>query len=498
MTDIKRKALVVDDNSNNLMLEKDILEVAGFVVFEAETAAAGVAIARRELPDVIIMDLRLPDMRGSEAARILRTDVRTCHIPIVFVTASVLTDGKEEIKFIPNSGFIGKPINTRTFANEIIQYITRRKPTILLVDDQPQNIELLEARLMPEGYGILTAINAEEALARLAANPIDLILLDVMMPGMDGFELTRRIRQNSEFHALPIILVTALRETEDRVRGIEAGCDDFLSKPVDKHELLARVRSLLKVKAYNDLLTNYRKELESEVALRTVELRHALDGIKSASLETMYRLARAAEFKSKDIGLHIERVSRYAAAVARGLGMNETNVEAILYASSMHDVGKIGIPEYLLMKAGKLDLSERELVKQHTTIGASILSGSDARYIMMAEAIALSHHEKWDGSGYPAGLKGKAIPIVGRITAIADVFDALTSERSYKVAFSLEDSLSIIREGRGIHFDPEVVDAFLAVMPEILAIKRDCPDLAHVPQEAEHELRPALPYDFTG
>jgi len=346
------------------------------------------------------------------------------------------------------------------------------KPVILVVDDEPQNIELLEAFLIPQGYEIVKAANGEEALRKLSGNQIDLILLDVMMPGMDGFEVTRRIRQDNTHRLLPIILVTALRETEDRVKGIEAGCDDFISKPVDKMELLARVRSLLKVKAYNDLMSNYRKELESEVTRRTEEIKHAFERIKVASLETIYRLSMAAEYKDKDTGAHIKRMSRYSAAVARRMGLDESTIETILYAAPMHDLGKIGIRDLILMKPAKLDPVEWEIMKQHTVIGAKILKGSDAEFIRMGETIAQYHHEKWDGSGYPNSLKGIAIPIASRIAAIADVFDALTSKRPYKELFSVEKSLAIIREGRGSHFDPDVVDAFFAIQDEILTIKK--------------------------
>jgi len=323
------------------------------------------------------------------------------------------------------------------------------KPVILVVDDQPQNIELLEAHLVPQGYEIVKAANGEEALGKLSGNQIDLILLDVMMPGMDGFEVTRRVRQDNTHRLLPIILVTALRETEDRVKGIEAGCDDFISKPVDKMELLARVRSLLKVKAYNDLMSNYRKELESEVTRRTEELKHAFERIKAASLETIYRLSMAAEYKDEDTGAHIKRMGRYSAAVARRMGLDESTIETILYASPMHDLGKISIPDLILLKPGKLDPVEWEIMKQHTVIGAKILKGSDAEFIRLGETIAHYHHEKWDGSGYPNSLKGIEIPIAARIVAIADVFDALTSKRPYKEPFSVEKSLAIIREGGG-------------------------------------------------
>jgi putative two-component system response regulator len=352
----------------------------------------------------------------------------------------------------------------------------KAKPVILVVDDQPQNIELLEAHLVPQGYEIVMATSGKEALAKLSSNKIDLALLDVMMPGMDGFELIRRIRQDNENRHLPIILVTALRETEDRVKGIEAGCDDFLSKPVDRMELLARIKSLLKVKAYNDLMCNYRKELEAAVTKRTAELNHAIERIKAASLDTIYRLSVASEYKDEDTGAHIRRMSLYSAAVARRMGLDENNIETILYAAPMHDLGKIGIPDRILLKPGKLDPAEWEVMKQHTVIGASILTGSDAEFIVLGETIAKCHHEKWDGSGYPNGLTGAAIPIAARIAAIADVFDALTSKRPYKEAFSVDKSLAIIREGGGSHFDPDVVDAFFAVQDEILAIKKKYED----------------------
>lgn len=348
----------------------------------------------------------------------------------------------------------------------------QKNPLILIVDDLPQNIELLEAYLAPYGYEILTASSGAEALEKLASYSVDLILLDVMMPGMDGFEVARRVRQNDTMQLLPIILVTALHETEDRVRGIEAGCDDFISKPVDKSELVARVRSLLKVKAYNDLLNNYQKELESEVAKKTKEIKHTLKKLKEASLETIHRLSLAAEYKDEDTGAHIVRMSHYCAAIARQLGLDEHTVETILYAAPMHDVGKIGIPDKVLLKPAKLDAEEWEIMKQHALIGAEILKDSDAEFIKMGEIIALSHHEKFDGSGYPSGLKGTQIPIAGRIAAVADVFDALVSKRPYKEAFSVKKSFSIIKEGRGGHFDPKVVDAFFAIQDEILAIKK--------------------------
>ncbi len=344
-------------------------------------------------------------------------------------------------------------------------------PVILIIDDQVQNIELLEAYLFPQGYRLLTADSGPAGLLKLSENHVDLVLLDVMMPEMNGFEVTRKIRDDSRYTLLPIILVTALRETENRIMGIEAGCDDFLSKPIDKTELLARVRSLLKVKDYNDLLSVYQKKLETDVEERTAELKEALARIRSASLETIYRLSRASEYKDEDTGTHLKRMSLYTVAVARRLGMDKEPLENLLYAAPMHDLGKIGIPDRVLLKPGKLDADEWQIMKQHTTMGAEILKDSEAEYIRTGEIIARTHHEKWDGSGYPAGLKGSQIPLVSRIVAIADVFDALCSRRPYKDPFSVEQSMTIIAEGKGSQFDPQVVEAFFAITDEILEIK---------------------------
>ena len=346
-----------------------------------------------------------------------------------------------------------------------------KRSRILVVDDDARNLRLMEALLLPLGHEVALAHDGEEALEKVREISPDVILLDVMMPKVDGFEAARRLKEDEKTRIIPIVMVTALRDVEDRVKALEAGVDDFLSKPVDKIELKARVQSLLKVKAYHDHMRNYQRELETEVEKRTGQLEEAFERVKGASLETIYRLSRAAEYKDEDTGAHVKRMSRYSAAVARQMGLNDTIVDYILYASPMHDVGKIGIPDRILLKPGKLDRDEREIMKQHATIGSRILEGSDAGFIRLAEIIALIHHEKWDGSGYPRGLKGKEIPLVGRIVAISDVFDALISKRPYKEPFSVEKSFAIIRDGRGNHFDPDVVDAFFAVENEILAIK---------------------------
>ena len=356
-----------------------------------------------------------------------------------------------------------------------------KKARILVVDDEDRNRRLMGAMLASLGYDVILAPDGEEALRKVLEDPPDVVLLDIMMPGLDGFEVAARLKENEESAMIPIVMVTALNEVDDRVKALEVGADDFLTKPVDRTELRARVRSLVKVKAYNDHMRDYQKELEREVASRTKELHQAFERIKSASLETIHRLSKAAEYRDEDTGAHIQRMSRYAAAVATRMGMAGEAVEDVLYAAPMHDAGKIGIPDRILLKPGKLDADEWEIMKQHTVIGGDILGGSSSGFIRLGEVIALTHHERWDGSGYPRGLKGTAIPLAGRITAIADVFDALTSKRPYKEPFSVEKSLEIIREGRGGHFDADVVDAFLAVQDEILSIREEHKDEGESP-----------------
>ena len=351
-----------------------------------------------------------------------------------------------------------------------------KQPQILVVDDEDRNLRLMEAILLPAGYHVVLAHDGKEALDKIQETPVDVILLDIMMPIMDGSEVARRLKSDKETKIIPIVMVTALQEVGDRIKALEAGADDFLTKPVDKTEVRARVASLLKVKAYNDHMRNYQRELESEVAKRTKELRKAIEKIKVVSLETIYKLTKASEYRDEDTGAHVQRMSNYSAVIATTMGLTEQTVEFILYAAPMHDIGKIGIPDRILLKPAKLDPDEWTCMKQHAVIGAKILEGSESGFIRLGEIVALTHHEKWDGTGYPKGLKGKSIPLVGRIIAIADVFDALTSKRPYKEAFSLEKSFEIIKEGRETHFDPAVVDAFFASQEKLLAIKEKFKD----------------------
>jgi len=352
-----------------------------------------------------------------------------------------------------------------------------KKQRILVVDDSRTDRLYLRKILFHEGYEVIEATDGLDALSILSSEVPDLILLDIIMPGIDGIEVAKRIKENDKTSIIPIVMVSSMREDiKYRVNALKAGADDFLNKPVDSMELVARVQSLLKIKAYNEYIYNYKNDLENEVAIRTAELQKAFKKIKEVSLEIIYRLTQAAVYKDEGTGAHIKRVSLYAAAIARAMGLKETIVENILYASPMHDIGKIGIPDHILLKTGKLNQDEWEIMKQHTVIGSKILMKSNVEFIQLGEIIALTHHEKWDGSGYSQGLAGTQIPLAGRITALSDAFDAIGSQRPYKKALPVEKSFEIIKNSRGTHFDPDVVDAFFSIKDEILAIEKQHKD----------------------
>lgn len=347
----------------------------------------------------------------------------------------------------------------------------KNQKKILIVDDQDKNRELLQIILESIGYHTCTASNGLKAISIAKKEKPDLILMDVVMPEMNGFEATKILKDDIETKLIPIVIITSLNNIDDKIKALDLGADDFLTKPVERVELTARVKSLLKVKAYNDYLEKHRQILKEEVAKKTKELQLSNLRLRKSNLETIYRLTRAAEYKDHDTATHIQRMSHYSEAIARKMKFKSEIIDNIVSAAPMHDIGKIGTPDNILLKPGKLEPEEWAIMKKHAQIGADILEGSDSKLLKMGHIIAKTHHEKWDGSGYPNCLKGEEIPIIGRIVALADVFDALTSKRPYKDAYSIDKSLSIIKESRGSHFDPEVVDVFLSITDEILKIK---------------------------
>jgi len=327
---------------------------------------------------------------------------------------------------------------------------------ILVVDDEPQNRLLLRLFCEKWGYEVVEASDGHEALEIAREKIPDVVIMDVMMPVMDGFTATKKLKEDPRTAFIPVIIVTALDAREDRLRGIEAGADDFLTKPIDMEELKLRLKNTLKIKAYHDLLREYNRQLEREVVKRTEEL-------KKSYLDTLYRLVKAAEYKDPETGNHIRRISYYTKELSLALGLDRRFAEQMFYASPMHDIGKVGVPETVLLKKGILSPKEWEQVKQHTLIGGEILSSPKAPVI--EREIALHHHERWDGSGYPYGLKGEEIPLSARIVSVADVYDALRSRRPYKPPLPHREAYRIITEGdmklKPYHFDPAVLDVFV-------------------------------------
>ena len=348
---------------------------------------------------------------------------------------------------------------------------------ILVVDDEQRNRELLEGMLEILGYQAEFAGDGLEALAKVRLG-VDLVLLDLMMPGMDGFEVAQRIREHQEYRDLPIIVVTGLDGKDVRLRAVEAGVNDFIGKPLEMAELKVRLASQLRLKEATDALKRSQSDLEEQVERRTADLRRALEDMlvaqrlsREAHLDTIRRLVLAAEYKDRDTAAHIQRIGDLGALIARELGRPAAEVALLRQACQMHDVGKLGIPDAILLKPGKLDAEERRVMEQHTVIGARILEGSPSALLQAGEIIALSHHERWDGGGYPHRLGGEDIPLWGRICAVGDFFDALTTDRPYRAAVSEQETLAMMQEQRGKHFAPELLDVFFSCLDEVRAIK---------------------------
>jgi putative two-component system response regulator len=364
---------------------------------------------------------------------------------------------------------------------------------VLIVDDEPLIIKLVRKYLARAGYeNFVTTTEPLDAINIIHQAKPDLILLDVMMPDISGLEILERVRSDATTAHIPVIILTASTDEEAKQRALHLGATDFLTKPVAPSDLVPRVRNALCVKLHQDQLEHYAQILEQKVRERTQQL-------ACSHLDLIHCLGRAAEYRDNETGRHVIRVGRYAGVIARQLRLDPTTVELIEQAAPLHDLGKIGVPDSILLKPGKLEPEEFEvmqahcgmgrrifermpdqewdLAKTHTEIGLKILAGGRSALFTMAATIALTHHERYDGSGYPLGLAGDNIPLPGRITAVADVFDALSSKRPYKPAFPLSKCFGIMREEKGRHFDPRVLDAFLARSEEIVQIQIEHADL---------------------
>lgn len=342
--------------------------------------------------------------------------------------------------------------------DENFPLFSAKKPRILVADDDKFYLKIYTDLIDELGFDSLTVENGLEALEKFRQYRPDLLIIDVVMPGMNGFEVTGRLKEDPLTMHTPVLIVTSLSDKGSKVKGLEHGADELLSKPVDEAEFKIRVRNILKVKMYEDFLVEHGKMLEGEVMNKTAQLEDAFEKIRYGYIESVYRLTLAAEYRDKETGGHIKRISLYSQLLARYLGLKEPEVEAIFFASPMHDVGKIGIPDSILLKPGAHTAEETLIMKTHTVIGADILRDSESEILKTAQEIALNHHETWNGEGYPYGKKGDEIPVSGRIVHLVDIYDALRSKRPYKEAFDHDKTLSVM-EGMKDRFDPVVYRA---------------------------------------
>ena len=348
--------------------------------------------------------------------------------------------------------------------------------TAMVVDDQStgraileQVVRSLDERVSVEGFG-----SPVDAVVWATRHIADLVLIDYMMPEMNGIELAKRLRALPGYEHVPIMMVTAHDDRKVRYDALDAGVTDFLIKPVDARECMARCRNLLTLRRQHLALEDRRRLLEGMVEEATREVRNR-------EKETLMRLARAGEFRDQETGYHLVRMARYSRLIADAIGLEHEEAETIELAAPLHDIGKIGIPDQILLKTGRLDAEESQTMRRHPLIGHEILKGSASKYVRMGSLIALGHHEKYDGSGYPNGLVSDHIALSARIVAVADVYDALTSVRPYKKAWSSDEALDFLRQQRGKHFDPHLVDAFIGVQGEVARIQRELrePEAAH-------------------
>ncbi|MCP4113468.1 MAG: two-component system response regulator [Desulfobacteraceae bacterium] len=330
---------------------------------------------------------------------------------------------------------------------------------ILLVDDTKTNIDVL-IQALKDDYKLGVALNGLKAVEYAQSKLPDLILLDIMMPGMDGFNVCQKLKEDAYTRDIPIIFITAMDSSGHKTKGFEMGAMDYITKPFDTTEVKARVKTHLSLKIAQEALKNQNVILEEKVRQRTRVL-------EETQIEILDRLGMAAEYRDKETGNHIKRISNYCKLMGRLLGMSPDEYEILALASTMHDVGKIGITDTILLKPGKLTPEERKIMETHSVIGAKILSGSNLKLLKAAETIALTHHEKWDGTGYPHGLKKEEIPLFGRIVAICDVFDALISKRPYKDAWPVEKAIEKIKSLSGKYFEPRLVEHFLGLESEL-------------------------------
>lgn len=459
-----KNALVIDESSISRLILEDELETAGLTVLQASTSKEGLEIALQKVPDIIVMD---PAVSGFDGLRIiseLKASERTRDIPVVAVLStdsriSQRNGLKDFALRIFHKPFPGGKLGSFV-ENHLKLEATRGSSRILLVDDSSTIRAVTKYLLEKQGHSVVTAEDGVKGLAVLNSRPteIDMVITDINMPNMDGRQLVGLIREDRRFRFIPVVVSTTVSEKESIKLLLNMGADDYIIKPFSSEEFIARIQSHLRVKIlYEDLvkanerLAKFNETLERRVAERTEEL-------YQSNLDAIFSLATAAEAKDEVTGNHVYRIRSFTEALAMKIGLGEKTAEEIGYSSIMHDVGKISIPDDILKKPGKLTAEEYNVMKAHTLHAERILSGKP--FFAMARLVARSHHERWDGSGYPDGLIGENIPLPARIVAIADVFDALVTARPYKKAWTVEEAMDEITKSAGRHFDPELAEAW--------------------------------------
>ena len=503
MTEIninKPRILIVDDMAENLHLMTNILSDRYAVIAVTHGEKALELSARKPQPDMILLDIKMSDMDGYEVLNRLKSNPDTIDIPVIFISA--LTEATDEAKGLKlgAADYISKPINPELLhlristQLELLQF--RRKPylpyiqksrfSVLVVDDMPENIHGLVGILSSE-YSVMVANNGQKAINIVqGTNPPDLILLDVVMPLLDGFEVCRCLKANAQTKDIPILFISALESSADEERGLSLGAEDFIHKPFVSAVVLARVRNHLRLSQATSQLKLRNDDLERQVSERTREIiRQSEDLLRekqaviTAQDETIMSFRLLAGTRDNETGSHIARTQNYVRALAEHLRtkprfisfLNDKIITLLYKSAPLHDIGKVGIPDAVLHKPGKLNTDEWAIMKLHCEMGRdAIACTNEFSFLRLAREIAYTHHERWDGSGYPQGLVGDAIPLSGRLMAIADVYDALISKRVYKQPFSHEQAIAMMSVERGKHFDPDMLDAMLEIADNFHAI----------------------------
>ncbi len=465
------RILVVEDDPKSSRLIKDILELRRYVVIEAGNGLSAMRIINDHIPDLIFMDMNLPGMDGMTLTRLIKTSSKTANIPVIALTAAAMKGDRDRFVQAGCDDYISKPFHVKDILDVIKRYAMPEEqrtathpPIILIADDRPENIELISAILSPMGYNIIKASNGVQAIEKIRTLHPDIAMINVFMPELDGIEVCKNIKSDEQYSSIPVIMITALNDADSKMKALSVGADEFLTKPVDRYELIVRIGNLLNVKKHIDNLNN-------QIVEKTKELHKAITELKDTNINVIYRLSRAVEYIDNDTGNHNVRVSKYVMSIAYEMGFTKEEVETVSIASSLHDIGKIGIPSSILLKPSTLTPEEFEQVKKHTKIGANILSNSGSKLLDMAGQIALTHHERIDGTGYPQGLTTDNIPLEGRITAVADVFDSMTIKRPYRDAIPVDQTVEYIKANAGTQFDPQITDIFLQHLKDILDIK---------------------------